>query len=111
MQNKPLFMRKWTNEVIKVCLTDIKISEFVREHYLPLFQTRISKLFTEYFPERIEADTLLLKIINGNRRKPQEILTEFQPLYRRVIGVRGKVMLFRHQFIDKNAINVDTLRV
>lgn len=105
MKNIPMFMRKWTDDVLIVCSTNEKVREFVREHYWPLFKTGISKLFTDYFPRMTAVDKSKMDRIGDYIELLEEKLRKLRALQERLLEIRKDVILFRRQ-CDKNATNI-----
>lgn len=110
MNDKPAFMRCWTNELINVSLTKEKIKRFVFEYYLTLFKKRIFVLFTDNLPKMIDANAVLMDDIINNRKKSQDVLEEFQHLQRRANEIKAEIRLFQVQYLDENSISVHDLQ-
>lgn len=109
MNDKPAFMRRWTNELINVSLSKEKIKRFVFEYYLTLFKKRIFVLFTDNLPKMIDANAMLMVDIINNRRKSQDVLEEYQHLQRRANEIKAEIRLFQVQYLDENSISVHDL--
>lgn len=110
INDKPTFMRNWTNKMINVCLTKEKINKFVLKYYLTLFKTRFSVLLTEYFPKLIDAETTLVNNIINDRRTSLDVMEEYQHLQRRANELEAEIRLFQVQYLNKDSINIDDLQ-
>ena len=109
-RNKVKFMREWTEEFVETELTEDNIHTVIFESYFKFFENQICDLCDKTIPRIIGADRNQIQRIRDDRRTTSEILKEFLPIQKTLLGITGKTRLYSLRHYDVDLVDVDLIK-